>query len=284
MRILERLTFYDIRVIYISQGIDSANPQAKTLNVVHGLVDSLYRSELVAKTKRGHIGQFERGYSTGNRTFGYRSVPVLDPTGRRDPATGQIALLGKRLAIHEPEAEIVRRIFAEYAAGTGVGTILQRLNREGVRNHAGGPWSEGALRRLLANERYLGRAVTANAVLTASLARSGESRAPSRVSSGALSNARSCASSTTSPGSESLQGVQRCVQRSGRRGTGTAPRWQRGALLEASVLGPALVRRMRRPDLRCHGRLRQSTLRLPAFVETRAVRLHEPAHDSCEGC
>jgi DNA invertase Pin-like site-specific DNA recombinase len=153
-RILQRLTFHGVRLIYIAQSIDSASDQAEVLVGVHGIVDSLYRRELTAKSRRGVIGQLERGYSTGARTYGYRSVPVLDLTGRRDPATGQTALLGKRLEIDEAKAAIVRRVFEDYAAGTGVGAILWRLHRDGVPNPTGGrQWAESTLRRMLGNER-----------------------------------------------------------------------------------------------------------------------------------
>jgi site-specific DNA recombinase len=42
VRVLQELKFHGVRVIYISQNIDSANEQAETLVAVHGVVDSLY--------------------------------------------------------------------------------------------------------------------------------------------------------------------------------------------------------------------------------------------------
>jgi site-specific DNA recombinase len=39
LRILQRLKFAGVRVVYISQGIDSASEQAETLVAVHGLAD-----------------------------------------------------------------------------------------------------------------------------------------------------------------------------------------------------------------------------------------------------
>jgi site-specific DNA recombinase len=53
MRILERLNFAGVRVIAVSQGIDSQNEQADVLVTVHGLMDSLYVKELAKKTHRG---------------------------------------------------------------------------------------------------------------------------------------------------------------------------------------------------------------------------------------
>lgn len=53
MRIYERLNFAGIRMVSVSQGIDTENPQAEVLVTVHGLVDSLYVKELSKKTHRG---------------------------------------------------------------------------------------------------------------------------------------------------------------------------------------------------------------------------------------
>lgn len=49
----ERLNFAGIRLIAVSQGIDSDNEQAHVLVTVHGMVDSLYVKELAKKTHRG---------------------------------------------------------------------------------------------------------------------------------------------------------------------------------------------------------------------------------------
>src|SRR5262245_33453126 len=78
IRVLQTLRFFGVRVIYISQHIDSANEQAETLVAVHGMVDSLYLKEMAKKIKRGLEGQQARGFATGARTYGYRSVAVLD--------------------------------------------------------------------------------------------------------------------------------------------------------------------------------------------------------------
>ena len=48
----ERLNFAGIRLIAVSQGIDSDNEQAHVLVTVHGMVDSLYVKELAKKTHR----------------------------------------------------------------------------------------------------------------------------------------------------------------------------------------------------------------------------------------
>ena len=77
----ERLNFAGIRLIAVSQGIDSDNEQAHVLVTVHGMVDSLYVKELAKKTHRGLEGLMLPGQHTGGRCFGYDSVPVSGTTG-----------------------------------------------------------------------------------------------------------------------------------------------------------------------------------------------------------
>jgi DNA invertase Pin-like site-specific DNA recombinase len=155
IRTMQMLRFFGVRVIYISQHIDSANDQAETLIAVHGLVDGLYLQEATKKIRRGLAGQHARGFATGSITFGYRTVPVPDPSGKVD-ADGRPTLLGKRVEIHPEEAATVVQIFQWYAASVGVETITARLNREGHPGPRGQRWRAGAVRRILKNEKFRG--------------------------------------------------------------------------------------------------------------------------------
>jgi site-specific DNA recombinase len=154
VRLLQELKFTGVRVIYISQHIDSANEQAETLVAVHGVVDSLYLREMAKKIKRGLAGQLERGFATGSITFGYRTVPVPDPSGKVE--NGYPVLLGKRVEVVPEEARTVVQAFEWHASGLGAGRIVQRLNRDGLRGPRGARWKEGAVKRVLANEKYRG--------------------------------------------------------------------------------------------------------------------------------
>jgi site-specific DNA recombinase len=115
----ERLNFAGIRLIAVSQGIDSDNEQAHVLVTVNGMVDSLYVKELAKKTHRGLEGRVLRGQHTGGRCYGYDSVSV-------DATTA------KQLVINESEAVVIRRIFEMSANGQSLKTIAKTLNRECV--------------------------------------------------------------------------------------------------------------------------------------------------------
>ena len=150
--IFERLNFAGIRLIAVSQGIDSKDEQAQVLVTVHGMVDSLYVKELAKKTHRGLEGLVLKGRHAGGRTFGYDTVPAEDG-------------VGKTLVINQAEAPIVRRIFEMSAGGLSLKKIAMTLNRESVqppRPRAGklhATWCPNAIREMLYRDLYMGRLV-----------------------------------------------------------------------------------------------------------------------------
>jgi hypothetical protein len=69
------------------------------------------------------------------------------------------------LKVSEAEADVVRRVFTEYANGKGLGAIASALNEAGVpapydqlgyEKRAGRGWAKTQVRSMLRNERYLG--------------------------------------------------------------------------------------------------------------------------------
>ena len=61
-----------------------------------------------------------------------------------------------RLEIDPDTAPIVKRIFAEYAAGERCKDIIDRLNAEGFKTSRGREFNKNSLRRILQNEKYIG--------------------------------------------------------------------------------------------------------------------------------
>lgn len=76
-------------------------------------------------------------------------------TGGKPPLGYRV--VDKRLEIDPAEAEIVRRIFGEYAAGRSYREIIEGLNRDGVRTKRGGAFGGNSLHDLLHNDKYIGR-------------------------------------------------------------------------------------------------------------------------------
>jgi hypothetical protein len=151
LNLFERLTFAGIRVVAVSQGVDTFSPQADLLIGVHGLIDAVYWRELATKTHRGMQGRALEGLATGGRCFGYRS------------ATGENGTM--RLEREPAEAETVRRIFELYRSGQSLKRIAWMLNAEGVispqpqKGRFSRSWCTSSVRTILKNERYLGRLV-----------------------------------------------------------------------------------------------------------------------------
>lgn len=99
--------------------------------------DSRRKSESV---KKGMKRRAARGLPTGGpRPYGYRY-------GEN----------GAGLEVIAAEAAIVRRIFAEYIAGTAQLAITRNLRADGVPTARGGEWHQGTVRAILANPVYAG--------------------------------------------------------------------------------------------------------------------------------
>jgi DNA invertase Pin-like site-specific DNA recombinase len=147
VRAFEQLNFAGIRIVAVSQGIDTQNEQADVLMTVHGLVDSLYIKELSKKTHRGLEGRALHGLHTGGRCFGYTNITTPE---------------GVRLQVNESEAVIVRDIFRMAADGISLRGIAKRLNAQGIppaRPRAGkryATWCPSAIRSMLRRDLYAG--------------------------------------------------------------------------------------------------------------------------------
>jgi site-specific DNA recombinase len=163
LQIFEQLKFADIRVVYVSQGIDTDSEQAELLLATHGIVDSLYIRELAKKTRRGVEGKALSGFHTGGRCFGYKNELIKD--GTRVDLHGRTVIMGVRLEVFEEQAATVRRIFQMYADGNSLQRIAKTLNAEGVvspqpqKGRISRSWCPSSIRSILRNERYLGRVV-----------------------------------------------------------------------------------------------------------------------------
>ena len=150
LNLYERLTFAGVRVVAVSQGLDTATPQAELLIGVHGLIDSVYWRELALKTHRGMQGRALQGGATGGRCFGYKTVTTN--------GNGNIE-------IHSDEAEIVKRIFKMYAEGLSLKHIAHQMNGDGVvsprpqRGRWSRSWCTASVRVILRNQRYRGKLV-----------------------------------------------------------------------------------------------------------------------------
>ena len=133
-----------MRVVVVRGGIDTADP---TGDFVFTQFVLLAEREVRVKTQRAAAYAVERrkiGHPhPGATAYGYRWVPARE----RDAA-------GTRFAIVPKEANVVRRIFAEFKAGGNLGQIARDLREEGVSTRKGGKWHTSTIRRILLNPIY----------------------------------------------------------------------------------------------------------------------------------
>jgi len=142
-----------VKIFTLSEGEISA------LHIgLKGTMNALFLKDLADKTRRGLRGRVEAGKAIGAAPYGYRVVRRFDDNGE--------VVKGEREIIPE-QAEIIRRIFKEYAIeNKSPRTIAATLNKEGVPSPSGKPWSQATINGnrkrgvgILNNEIYIGRLI-----------------------------------------------------------------------------------------------------------------------------
>ena len=148
----KHLRFAGVTVVTLAEG------EISELHVgLKGTMNALFLKDLAAKTHRGLRGRVEAGKSGGGLCYGYDVVKSFDGSG--DPVRG-----GR--TVNKTEAEIVRRVFREFADGASPRAIARRLNGEGIPGPSGKLWMDTTIRGhakrgtgLINNELYIGRLV-----------------------------------------------------------------------------------------------------------------------------
>ena len=129
-KVRRRFVFLGVRLIGVSDGVDSNAKGNKMLSGFRGLMNDAFLDDLSEKTHRGMVGQVLKGYHGGGRCYGYKLIPEFDPV-KKDPY-GQPAKIGTRLEVDEDQAQWVRWIFQKFADGMSIMKIVEQLNRQGV--------------------------------------------------------------------------------------------------------------------------------------------------------
>ena len=156
LSVLADLNFAGINVISVADGLDSTDDESKLGIQIRGIFNELQLQDLKKKTLRGQIGQKKRGYSAGERVFGYKSFPfgetIVDKKGMPRPE-------GYKFEIEPREADVVLRIFHEFRDGSSIHAIVKALNEDGVpgRNNVKQKWASSTVGRILGNEKYVGK-------------------------------------------------------------------------------------------------------------------------------
>lgn len=145
--LLERMRFKGVKVLGVLDSFDSDAPHARMQAGVSGLMSDEQRAHIRVRTHLALETRAKTQRPTGGRAYGFDNA-------------GQPV---------EPEATVVREVFAQYAAGEALLQIVSSLNQRGVpspgatwnraKRRQDARWLVSAVHEMLRNERYLGRVV-----------------------------------------------------------------------------------------------------------------------------
>jgi site-specific DNA recombinase len=150
--LFKRMAYSDVKIVTLSEG------EVTHLHVgLKGTMNALFLKDLADKTRRGQRGRVELGKSGGGNAYGYDVVKKFDGNG--EPVRGD-------RTINEVQAEVIRRIFRDYAAGKSAKRIAFELNKDGIAAPGAGDWGfstiNGNPKRgngILNNEMYVGKLI-----------------------------------------------------------------------------------------------------------------------------
>ena len=159
----------DLWVPELGGKFDPLNPSHKMLMSVLGGMSESERQHVQARVRAAMDAQVvnEGRHQGGRAPYGYL---VVDGGPHPNPRKAAEGYRLRVLVIDEEAAEVVRRIFAEYADGKGDRAIANGLNRDGIpcpsahrpdqnRHRLADGWQGSTTRSILENPRYTGYAV-----------------------------------------------------------------------------------------------------------------------------
>ena len=145
--VLEEFARCGVTVRFADAPAMDDDPQARLLTQVQGVIAEYERAKIAERNRRAKLWRSRAGEVLSWKIpYAYRRVPR---SGDR-PA---------HLVLHEPEAAVVRRIFADYIdGGRSIRQVVDALNRDRVPTPSGTPvWGGSTVGNILANEAYVGR-------------------------------------------------------------------------------------------------------------------------------
>jgi DNA invertase Pin-like site-specific DNA recombinase len=161
LKMNDSLQYHGVFIYAVAQRLDCREKTSRPLLTLHGMMDEQFLVSLGEKVHRGQEGRALNGMQPGGKCYGYRNVPIEDPT--RSGKYGRFAVNGVKLEIIEEEAAVVRRIFDMYADGNSQTTIAKTLNAGGVGSFARTEEADAGLVYVIsprdASERTLSRSI-----------------------------------------------------------------------------------------------------------------------------
>jgi site-specific DNA recombinase len=160
LKLADTFQHYGVFLLFVSPPLDSRDPLFRQVLIFQGMMDERYLGDLRHKVRRGMEGRVLKKFVVGGRCYGYKNVPVEDPSRRGE--YGRPAVIGVSLEIVNEEADVIRQIFELYANGNTLSAVSKLLNGRGVappnagksRRRSG--WSSFTIREMLRRNKYRG--------------------------------------------------------------------------------------------------------------------------------
>ncbi|MHB1447336.1 MAG: recombinase family protein, partial [Acidimicrobiales bacterium] len=146
--VTDELARHGVVVSYVDTPALDSDPQARLLTQIQSVIAEYERAKISERSRRGKLFRARAGEAVHRRVpFGYIRVPR---SGDRMA----------HLVINEAQAQVVRRLFADYTTGgLSLSRIADALNAEGVPSPGGTRWLTSTISRLLKRPVYVGRAI-----------------------------------------------------------------------------------------------------------------------------
>ena len=145
--VLDELARYGVSVLFHDTPALNDDPQTHLLTQVQGVIAEYERAKIAERYRRGKLWRARAGEVIAWKcSYGYRRI-------------ARCAERAAHLEVYEPEAVIVRRIFADYVqSNLSMRQITARLNQDSIPSPSGkAVWGVSTIGRLLRNEAYVGR-------------------------------------------------------------------------------------------------------------------------------
>ena len=139
--IYKKLDDANVGLVSIRESFDTSTPMGKLVRSVLSAIAELESDQIAERLEDNIRRRRENGLylGAGARPYGYR-----------------FAEDGSGLVIEPVEAEVIRRIYAEYNAGKSMRQIALGLTADGIPGGRGGRWSSARVREKIENVIYRG--------------------------------------------------------------------------------------------------------------------------------
>lgn len=152
LEVRDLLGDHDVRLFTLADGVVEGLTAS-----IKAAIDAQQRRDIAHNIRRGQRTSVDQGRAPAGKAYGYRLANRIAENGE---------LIRGLREIDEDQAEIVRRIFREIAAGRSSRQVAEGLNADGFKGPRGGPWSgntiTGDLKRangMIRNRLYIGELI-----------------------------------------------------------------------------------------------------------------------------